>query len=164
MIKQVTSKADIKIVAILAHKIWNQHYVPIIGKEQVDYMVAKFQSEEAITNQLQEGYQYFLIEHKNMPSGYLALVPDTSNKKMMISKIYVDRDYRGLQLGSKLLKFTIEKAKTENFKTVWLTVNKNNVNSIQWYQKKEFEIKDKIVIDIGNGFIMDDYLLEKSVG
>lgn len=163
MIKQVSSKADIKLVAILAHKIWNQHYLPIIGQDQVDYMVAKFQSESAISNQLKEGYLYFLIEHENKACGYLALVPNQATRKLMISKIYVDINFHGQHLGAKLLAFTIEKAITEGFKTIWLTVNKNNTNSIQWYQKKGFEIKDKIQIDIGNGFIMDDYQLELEV-
>ena len=78
----------------------------------------------------------------------------------MISKIYVDIDYRGLSLGTKLLEFTIKKAKKESFRTIWLTVNKYNTNSIKWYEKKGFKIKKEIVMDIGNGYIMDDYLLE----
>ena len=82
----------------------------------------------------------------------------------MISKIYVDVDFRGNNLGTELLNFTISKSKEEHFKTIWLTVNKNNTKSIEWYKQKGFEIKEAVVFDIGNGFIMDDYLLEKSVG
>ena len=160
MIEHVISKADIQTTAQLAHKIWNQHYVPIIGQDQVNYMVDKFQSESAISKQLKEGYQYFLIEYQSEPCGYLALVPNKSENKLMISKIYVDIDYRGLSLGKKLLEFTIKKAKTEGLKTIWLTVNKNNTNAIKWYEKKGFKIKEEIVMDIGNGFVMDDYLLE----
>jgi ribosomal protein S18 acetylase RimI-like enzyme len=163
LINQVITADDIELTAKLAHKIWNQHYVPIIGQEQVNYMVEKFQSVEAITNQLNEGYLYYLIAHDNNPCGYLALVPDKEKSKLMISKIYVDADFRGLNLGTKLLNFTIEKAIQEGLKTIWLTVNKNNTNSINWYKKKGFLIKEKIEIDIGNSFIMDDYLLEKSV-
>ena len=160
MIKPVISKADIKLTTQLAHKIWNQHYEPIIGQDQVNYMVDKFQSESAITKQLEDGYLYFLIEHQSKPCGYLALVPNKSENKLMISKIYVDIDYRGLSLGTKLLEFTIKKAKTESFRTIWLTVNKYNTNSIKWYEKKGFRIKKEIVMDIGNGYVMDDYLLE----
>ncbi|WP_104734267.1 GNAT family N-acetyltransferase [Hanstruepera ponticola] len=160
MIKPVISKADIKLTTQLAHKIWNQHYEPIIGQDQVNYMVHKFQSESAITKQLEDGYLYFLIEHQSKPCGYLALVPHESENKLMINKIYVDIDYRGLSLGTKLLEFTIKKAKTESFRTIWLTVNKYNTNSIKWYEKKGFRIKKEIVMDIGNGYIMDDYLLE----
>jgi hypothetical protein len=31
------------------------------------------------------------------------------------------------------------------------------------YQKIGFEIIEELVIDIGNGFIMDDYKMEKSI-
>ena len=163
MIKSVSTSEDLQTTAQLAHKIWNQHYKPIIGQDQVNYMVDKFQSVSAITKQLKEGYQYFLIEYQSEPCGYLALVPNKSENKLMISKIYVDIDYRGLSLGKKLLEFTIKKAKTKGFKTIWLTVNKNNTNAIKWYDKKGFKIKEEIVMDIGNGFVMDDYLLELTI-
>lgn len=160
MIEKVTSKALIEITAQLAHKIWNQHYVPIIGQDQVDYMLGKFQDFEAISNQIKNGYEYFVIFNQNIPSGYLALVPNQNDKKLMISKIYVDSDFRGLGLGSKLMEFTLETAKEGTFECIWLTVNKNNIKTIEWYKSKGFIIKQKIEMDIGNGFIMDDYLME----
>ena len=160
LIEKVTSKELIETTVQLAYKIWNQHYVPIIGQDQVDYMLDKFQNTEAISNQINNGYEYFIIHHEQKPSGYLALVPNSKEKKLMISKIYVDSDFRGLGLGSKLLDFTIETAKRGTFECIWLTVNKNNTKSIEWYKAKGFVIKEKIAMDIGNGFIMDDYLME----
>lgn len=163
MIKQVHSTSDIEKITVLAHKIWNRHYVPIIGQEQVDYMLDKFQDTEAIQHQIENGYEYYIIYHQDNPCGYLALVPNIVAQNMMISKIYVDSDFRGLNLGSKLLCYSIEKAKERELKLMWLTVNKNNTKSIEWYQKKGFSIKEKIEIDIGNGFIMDDYKMEMKI-
>jgi len=163
LIRPVNSSIDIQTVAHLAHKIWNQHYVPIIGQKQVDYMLDKYQDSEAIEQQIATGYEYFVIDHQKQPCGYLALVPNTLDKKMMISKIYVDSDFRNLKLGSLLLNFAIEEAKTRSFESIWLTVNKNNSKSIEWYQNKGFSIKENIKIDIGNGFVMDDYLMELSL-
>lgn len=160
MIEKVTSNALIETTAQLAHKIWNQHYVPIIGQEQVDYMLEKFQNTEAISSQIKNGYEYYIIFHQQNPSGYLALVSNDKEKKLMISKIYVDLDFRGLGLGSKLFDFTIKTAKQGVFESIWLTVNKNNIKTIEWYKSKGFIIKEKIEMDIGNGFIMDDYLME----
>lgn len=160
MIKPVTTPSQIKLTAQLAHKIWNQHYVPIIGQAQVDYMVEKFQSEKGIMEHLENGYQYYLIYHHEQPCGYLALVPNITEKKLMISKIYVDADFRGLNLGSELLNFAIQEARDNGFEVLWLTVNKDNSHTIQWYEKRDFKIKEKIVMDIGNGFVMDDFLME----
>ena len=126
-------------------------------------MLDKFQSAKAIKHQIEKGYEYFIIYHNNQPCGYLCIVPNQVDRKMMISKIYVDADFRGLKLGSKLLDFTIDEAKKRVFSCVWLTVNKNNSKSIEWYKKRGFSIKEKIVMDIGNGFVMDDYLMEMSI-
>jgi len=163
LIKQVHSTSDIEKIAVLAHKIWNHHYVPIIGQEQVDYMLDKFQDTEAIQHQIENGYEYFIIYHQDNPCGYLALVPNIVAQNMMISKIYVDSDFRGLNLGSQLLDFSIENAKERGLKLIWLTVNKDNSKSIKWYQKKGFSVIEKIEIDIGNGFIMDDYKMEMTI-
>lgn len=163
MIKPVNSPADVKLTAHLAHKIWNQHYVAIIGQNQVDYMLEKFQDFEAISNQIENGYEYFMVYHQEKACGYLALVPNLKDENMMISKIYVLSDFRGLGLGSQLLKFAIEKAKNNTCKSLWLTVNRNNSKSINWYENKGFKIKEDLKIDIGNGFVMDDYRMEKAI-
>jgi len=163
LIKQVHSTTEIEIIAYLAHKIWNHHYVPFIGQAQVDYMLDKFQDAEAIQHQIENGYEYFIIYHQENPCGYLALVPNMDELTMMISKIYVDSNFRGLNLGSRLLDFSIKEAKERCLKLIWLTVNKDNSNSIEWYQKKGFSVIEKIEIDIGNGFIMDDYKMEMTI-
>lgn len=160
MIKPVVTFEAIQTVAFLAHKIWNQHYVPIIGQQQVDYMLEKFQDEKAIKHQIENGYEYYIIEHQKNPCGYLSLVPNYDEKKMMISKIYIDSNFRNLNLGSQLMDFSFDEAKKRKSKLIWLTVNKNNRKSIEWYQKRGFIIKENIKIDIGNGFVMDDYLME----
>jgi ribosomal protein S18 acetylase RimI-like enzyme len=160
LIKRVSSPSLIETTVQLANKIWNQHYVPIIGQAQVDYMLDKFQSAEAISNQIENGYEYFIIFYHKNPTGYLALIPNDKEKKLMISKIYIDSDFRGLGLGSKLIDFTIETSKKGAFESIWLTVNKNNTKTIEWYQKNGFSIKEKLKMDIGNGFVMDDYVME----
>lgn len=160
MITAVHTSKGIETVAYLAHKIWNQHYVPIIGPDQVNYMLDKFQDEAAIKHQIENGYEYFIIEHQKKACGYLALVPNLDDMKMMISKIYIDLDFRNLNLGSQLMDFAVKEAKNRNFNLIWLTVNINNSKSIKWYQKRGFTIKENIKIDIGNGFVMDDYIME----
>ena len=163
MIKPVITSSEIETTAQLAHKIWNQHYISIIGQDQVDYMVEKFQSVQAILEQFKKGHEYFLSYYQEKPSGYMALVADEKEKKLMISKIYVDIKFRGLKLGSELLNFAIQKAEEKEYDKLWLTVNKNNSKSIKWYEKRGFKVKEKIVMDIGHGFVMDDYVMEMTL-
>ena len=61
-LKPAKTEKEINDIAILANEIWHQHFIPIIGEAQVEYMVAKFQSYPAITGQIQnDGYEYFQI-------------------------------------------------------------------------------------------------------
>lgn len=162
-IKRVTEQHDIRIIAKLAAKIWNQHYVPIIGQAQVDYMLNTFQSTEVITRQIASGYEYYLLSSDGMEMGYLALVPDASEDKMMISKIYVDQQGRGSGHGKYLLEFAKKACVDRKIKKLWLTVNKYNSDAIDWYSRRGFTLVESVKQDVGNGFFMDDYIMEMTM-
>jgi len=163
MIQKVVNTIDIEITARLAHKIWNQHYVAIIGQKQVDYMLDKFQSIKAIKSQINKGYEYFLVLNDKKAIGYLCLIADYTSKKLMISKIYTEKAVRGRGFGLQMINFTKKTAREKEMKTIWLTVNKYNSNAISWYEKLNFEIVKEIKKDIGNNYIMDDFVLELQV-
>lgn len=158
---KVETPEQIADTAALARKIWIDHYVPIIGKVQVDYMLEKFQSERAIREQLADGYEYFLLRHEGLCAGYIAIVPADSG--LMISKLYTDRSVRGSGLGRTMLNFAETVCREHGFSRLWLTVNKNNTASIEWYLRSGFKNSGSIVMDIGNGFVMDDYRMEKAI-
>ena len=161
----ISSPEDIFRLEALARVIWTEHYLPIIGQEQIDYMLDKFQSASAITSQIrEEGYLYYLIVSDEVEIGYLGLVPDKVNDKMMISKIYVGKDARGKGAGKAALDFSINLCKQQEISKLWLTVNRYNHVSINWYKKNGFEVTDEVVSDIGNGFVMDDYVMELAIG
>lgn len=160
---KVSSRQQITNIARLACEIWREHYTPIIGPEQVDYMLEKFQSEKAVTEQLAGGYEYFTVSHDNQLAGYMAIIPDEEKASVMLSKIYVKKSARGHGLGKKMLKFVEDICRQRNFNIIWLTVNKNNKDSIAWYSRMGFVIAEPIVQDIGNGFVMDDFLMKKKL-
>lgn len=160
MIKKVTKAPDILSIEKLAFKIWNSHYTPIIGQQQVDYMLEKFQNFEAISSQLKDGYEYYLLSNENKAIGYLGLLPDATANKLMISKIYIDPTKKNNGYGTQLINFTKKLAKTKHLNLIWLTVNKNNANTIKWYKKLGFTVDKEITMDIGNDFVMDDFVME----
>ena len=160
-IQKVVSQTDVETVADLAREIWTDHYVPIVGSEQVEYMLDKFQSVPAIARQITEGYEYFQVNVEGKPAGYIALISEADEFSMMISKIYVRKDVRGTGAGRKMLEFAEKICRERGLSSIWLTVNKNNANSIFWYEHVGFENAGSIVQDIGHGFIMDDYKMVK---
>lgn len=156
-IKEVKTEADILLVVSTAEEIWNQHFVPIIGKAQVDYMLEKFQSFNAISEVIADGYKYYMIFEDDMPVGYTGIHVE-ENGRMFLSKLYIKEEFRGRGLSRMLLENAVNK--NSPVKSVYLTVNKHNDNTIAVYKHMGFEIIDSVVSDIGNGFVMDDYIME----
>ena len=163
-LRRIESEADIVEVARLAREIWEEHYVPIIGQAQVDYMLDKFQSEKAIDDQLAHGYEYYLAVSNGRSSGYVALAHDPDESTLMISKIYVQKAHRGRGYGKKMLELAEELCRERGAARLWLTVNKNNSQSIAWYERMGFVNAGPCVTDIGDGFVMDDFRMEKAIG
>ncbi len=162
MIQKVISNDDILITAKLALCIWNEHYVPMIGQEQVDYMIKNFQSPEVIENQINhEDYEYFIIYHQSLPSGYIAI--KQRGNELFLSKFYVIKEKRGTGLGREGMDFIALKGREFGAGKITLTVNKNNVNSIKAYEKLGFTNDGPVVTDIGNGYVMDDFKMSKQL-
>jgi N-acetylglutamate synthase-like GNAT family acetyltransferase len=162
-ISQVLSNEDIEDVASLAREIWSQHFTSIIGESQVEYMLTNFQSSAAIKTQINHGSEYYLVKKEREYVGYLGLNPDFDQNKMMLSKIYVEYSFREKGVGQSILDFVEKECVLRGFSSVWLTVNKFNDDTVAWYNRRGFLVIDKVKKDIGNGFFMGDYLMEKII-
>ena len=159
----VTSTTAIESVAELARQIWTQHFVPIIGESQVEYMLASIQSPAAITQQIAQGYEYFLVMEQGAPIGYCAIVHDPKTAATQLSKIYVLPEEQGSGRGTHILSFVETHCREQGAKRLWLTVNRHNAAAIGFYQSRGFEITDTMVQSIGEGFVMDDYIMSKTI-
>lgn len=159
--KPVTLAGDIAATAALAAAIWREHYPQIIGEEQVEYMVEKFQSVSAMESQLTEGYLYFQILGDGVLRGYFSV--QTRGDSLFLSKIYVEKAARGLGLGRFGMEQIEALAREKNLSSISLTVNKHNSNTIAAYENMGFSKIEPIVIDIGNGFVMDDWKMVKTL-
>jgi GNAT superfamily N-acetyltransferase len=157
-IEKVQSQSAILVTAKLAAVIWNEHYIPIIGQEQVNYMVNTFQSPDAIEKQIKdENYEYYLIYHLTEPSGYISIRKNVD--ELFLSKFYVIKERRGTGLGKEGFRFIRQRAVDLGAKTIKLTVNKYNINSIKAYEKMGFVNTGSLITDIGSGFVMDDFMM-----
>ena len=159
---QAKTDSEIHDIAILANEIWHQHFIPIIGEAQVEYMVEKFQSYPAIKSQIEnDGYEYYQIFSGHTMAGYTGIHQE--NNALFLSKLYIKKDFRGQHLATKALGFLIQLCKERGLGKIWLTCNKYNSNTLAVYDHLGFVITDEQVADIGNGFVMDDYILTYTV-
>jgi len=162
MFHNVSTVDDINELVIIAREIWREHYPPIIGIEQVEYMLENFHSKDAITVELtQHSYAYYLIKNNNGVIGYIGIQLKGDN--LFLSKIYIRSSERGNGIGKASMKFIKELAKENNMNRISLTVNKNNTGSIAAYYRLGFIKTGDICVDIGGGFKMDDIQMELSI-
>ena len=152
---------EIPILQKLAREIWDEHYIKILSQEQIDYMLDKFYSSEKIASEIEEGIIWEILWNEENPIGYL--VCKLESDKLYISKIYLKAETRGKGLGEFLLNHAKKLAKQNQKKSIYLNVNKYNSDSIAFYERNGFEKIDEGVFDIGNGFVMDDFIMELKI-
>ena len=158
----IQSSEGVARAARLAEAIWREYYTDILGKAQVDYMLAHLQSAEAIRRQImQEAYCYFLIGYDGDLIGYAAV--QEQEESLFLSKLYLLHSARGKGAATQVLSELERMAHEKGLPRIWLTVNRNNRNSIAIYQKKGFRILREEAAPIGGGFVMDDYIMEKEL-
>ena len=154
-------------LAIMAHDIWNEYWPAIIGQEQTTYMVERFQSYDAITRDMAENdYEYwFVVTDKDEPTerivGFTGGHNEPETNRFFISKIYLLEQERGKHFASDVIAFYNDLCLQRGLAAMYLTVNKCNELGIRAYQGKGFETIDAVAADIGHGFVMDDFIMER---
>ncbi len=161
---QVKTDEQLKILAKKANIVWHEFFPCILTEGQIDYMVEKFQSYDAMKNQIEnEGYEYYFISADDKILGYTGIKKEAGNEKLFLSKLYLLKENRGKGYASAAFEFLIKYCKDNGLKSIYLTVNKQNEHTIAVYQNKGFEVIDTQVADIGCGYVMDDYIMEMKI-
>lgn len=160
-IKQVETENYLEQIEQLAKVIWKEHYIPIIGSDQVSYMLKKFESISNMKNQINEGYQYYIFMDSGEAIGYMAFTE--IDNSIFLSKLYIAKEYRGRGFSKQAFEYVITVCKELNKKNISLTCNKHNTSTLQAYKRLGFKIVREQVTEIGIGYVMDDYVLEKVI-
>jgi len=150
---------EAKDIAEMARAIWMDYYPPIVGRDDTEYILDKFQSEEAIRRQIADGYLYSFIMDGGERAGYFCILPDGDS--LFISKLYVSKGRRGRGLGSRTLDDILEKGRMLGKKRAYVRVNKDNRKSIEIYLHKGFTVAREETVDIGGGFFLYDLIAER---
>jgi tRNA(Arg) A34 adenosine deaminase TadA/ribosomal protein S18 acetylase RimI-like enzyme len=159
----VLTRGQIKEVSGLAFGIWRECYKKIISEGQIEYMLEKFQSEEAVCSQIKnDGYRYFFINRNSARAGYAAVRNDEDGR-LFLSKIYLKKEHRGQGLSEQIFSRLKEICRNEGLTAIWLTVNRNNSAAVSAYKKAGFKIIGETVSDIGGGYVMDDFLFQLDI-
>ena len=155
---------DIAPVCALAREIWMQHYPGIITVRQIEYMLAQRYSPEAIRMQLQAGDAWWdKLEVRGELYGFASYERGIEAGAMKLDKLYVHQLVRGRGYGAALIDHVAKVATQQGMDKLTLQVNKHNHGSVAAYLRVGFAVAKTVKVDIGNGFFMDDYVMEKVV-
>lgn len=153
---------ELPILEGLARQIWPSTYAHIISQAQIDFMLDWMYSFAALKQQQEEGHEFYIIGNEGTDIGFLALewVHDTQSGsvQLKINKLYVLPVFQGKGIGRALIEKAMARASETQCEAIFLQVNKAN-EAKNFYLKLGFHIREEAVFDIGNGFIMDDYIM-----
>jgi GNAT superfamily N-acetyltransferase len=162
-ISEATTK-DLKTIRDIAYGSWPATYGEILSKEQIDYMLDLFYSDETLTENLNKKSHHFILVHDNSTCiGFASYEHNYSDKNVTrLHKIYLLPEAQGKGAG-KLLIDTIENlSKVNHSEAISLNVNKFN-KALSFYQKNGFEIVSEEDIELDFGYLMEDYIMEKKL-
>lgn len=155
---------DIAIISDLAEKIWPQTYSDYISEEQLRFMLNKMYNKAELLGQLESGHVFILASENGKDvafAGFSVINPPTQAYKL--HKLYVLPEMHGKGVGKILINEVVNLAVRAGGKTLQLNVNRNNTAK-HFYLKIGFSIKETVDLDIGNGFFMNDYIMELPIG
>lgn len=150
--------SEIHIIQDLAQQIWPDTFGEILSKEQIAYMLNWMYSTETLTKQFYEGHHFFVYEENDIPLGFMG-IELFADHQVKIHKLYVLPDTQGKGIGRNFIDFVKNWAKDHGAHTLFLNVNRFN-KAVEFYKHIGMTISKTEDIDIGNGYLMEDYVME----
>lgn len=150
---------DIPLIRKLTFKVWPQTYSDILTLDQIDYMLEMMYSPSSLEKQMKDGCVFVILYDNDNAVGF-ASYQLLGNGVAKLHKIYILPSQQGKGTGNFLLDYIIRKVKEQGAMSLQLQVNRNNTAKV-FYEKKGFEVIEEADFDIGNGYFMNDYVMEK---
>jgi diamine N-acetyltransferase len=156
------TREDFATVTDLAHRIWHAHYGTIITHAQIDYMLGRRFTEPNLAQYVAANDRWFeLLRLDDHVVGYCSWSRTADPEEMKLEQLYVLPELHGRGLGKLMLQRIERDSRDRGCRSLMLTVNKHNENALKVYLRTGFIIREEAVFDIGNGYVMDDYVMAK---
>lgn len=154
---------DLETIRAIACKTWTVTYGEILSKDQIDYMLQKMYSNDTLTNHINKGHRFILAKENSVCLGFASFEHAYLNANCTrLHKLYLLPETQGKGLGKMMLEKIVALAKENYSDIISLNVNKFN-KAYTFYKKMNFEVVAEEDLDIGNGYLMEDYKMEKKI-
>ena len=154
--------SDIPVIKEIAEKAWRPTYDHILTEQQTLYMLDLMYNSLTLENQIKVNIEFFMVDLAHETVCYLAV--ETINEQIVkLHKLYLDPTQKQKGFGRKIIQFIKDWTLKNQRNNIILNVNKNN-SAVQFYQKVGFTILEEMILDIGEGYVMDDYIMQLHLG
>lgn len=154
---------DIEMLIPLAYRIWHAHYPGIITPEQIDYMLERGYTRPIIRDEIDnQGVIWLAIKAGGTMIGFVSLGP-YAPATMKLHKLYLLPECHGTGIGARALAEVEQIARDNAASALVLNVNRHNVKAIRAYERAGWHVAGEVVADIGNGYVMDDFVMNKQL-
>jgi len=157
----LAAAADIKDIMRIASESYWTGYKGLLSDEQIVFMLGRNYSAEGVAEAMSAGQQFYLLENKAEKVGFIAVKDRMKDQTLRIEKLYLLSSTQGLGFGKELITFASELAKKKGFSKLELNVNRGN-KAYYFYLKQGFEVMESVDIPYF-GYVLDDYIMQKSV-
>jgi len=158
-IRQIDA-SEVEEVTKLAHLIWPHTFREILTPEQLQFMLKWMYTPETLASQIERGHQFFLLENAQGNIGYMGIeAAHSSSNLLKIHKLYLLPSQQGQGFGKLLIEHAVSVARSNGNSALTLNVNRFN-KSVKFYEALGFQITKEEDIDIGQGYLMEDYVME----
>lgn len=152
---------EIPLIRTLALAIWPKAFEAILTPAQIEYMLDMMYSESALQKDMKRGVEYYILTVDGKDNGYTA-IENSGRNGYKLHKIYLSQSLQGKGLGKFLITEMEKIVKAYCASYLRLNVNREN-KAVDFYKSRGYEIVKTEDIDIGGGFFMNDYVMEKKL-
>ena len=161
---EAASAADLPLIARLAHEIWHRHYPGIIAAAQIDYMLGRGYTNDALASYLAtRDAGLALAMRAEAAVGFVGWIPLQPGRTMKLDKLYVLPEHHRGGIGRALIEHVVEHARMAGCNAVTLNVNRGNVGAVRAYERCGFAIRERGDFPIGSGFVMEDWVMAREL-
>jgi ribosomal protein S18 acetylase RimI-like enzyme len=154
---------EFNIIQDIAHKTWPVTYGDILSNIQLSYMLELFYSLETLNKNVSNAQEFLIAWKADTPIGFASFEHNYNRDgNTHIHKIYILPEMQGTGAGKRLMEAIELEAKKGNSTSLTLNVNRSN-SARDFYKKIGFEIIQEVDIELDHGYLMEDYVMQKSL-
>lgn len=160
----LTTPGELERIRRVAKEVWPQTYKDILPEKQIAFMMEMMYSPAVMEKELSSGYFFDLCTVNGVDAGYISFSAcDEVPGRAKLHKVYLLHAFHHCGIGQKMLLHACGRCREKGFSSVCLAVNKQNLKARKAYLKAGFTVEKALCTPIGEGFVMDDYIMGKNL-